>query len=204
MKRVLLVLLIAIIAIPTFQSCKKGENDPAISLRSRKARLVGEWKLSQGTVEKKIGSNVLNYAFDGAKCVTTGDVNTTTNYTEDLSIMKDGTFTFSIFDDGKKIIYLGNWYFLGANKDSDIKNKECVNFVITKCTYTPPSGTTVEMDYTGFYYDLRIINLPFSEGNGFTWQLDELKNKEIIVKFSFSIKTPTDTNSYTGTLTYVQ
>jgi hypothetical protein len=45
MKKVFLVMLAALIVIPAFQSCKKGENDPAISFRSRDARLIGNWKL---------------------------------------------------------------------------------------------------------------------------------------------------------------
>ena len=203
MKKVLLVLLVAVFAIPTFQSCKKGENDPSISLRSRKARLVGEWKLSAGTIEKKIGNTVYDFSYDGTNCVTTGLISATTSYTENISIIKDGTFTQTIFDDGKKIVYEGNWYFLGANKAEDIKNKECVNFVFSKCTYTPAGGTPTETNYTGFYYDQHIIIPPINEGDGFTWQLDELKNKEIIVKYNFSKKTSA-TDSFTGTVTYIQ
>ncbi|MFN6946328.1 MAG: hypothetical protein ACK4ND_15370 [Cytophagaceae bacterium] len=31
----------------SFTACKKGDDDPAISLRSRDARITGEWKLTQ-------------------------------------------------------------------------------------------------------------------------------------------------------------
>ncbi|PIP55156.1 MAG: hypothetical protein COX07_01410 [Bacteroidetes bacterium CG23_combo_of_CG06-09_8_20_14_all_32_9] len=44
--KLLLLLVIIIVIIP---SCKKGDNDPFLSLRSRKARITGEWKLITGT-----------------------------------------------------------------------------------------------------------------------------------------------------------
>lgn len=35
---------VAIVSV-TVQSCKKGEDDPALSLSSRKARFAGEWTI---------------------------------------------------------------------------------------------------------------------------------------------------------------
>lgn len=39
------------ILVSVFSSCKKGENDPFFSIKSRKARLVGDWVISEGTVD---------------------------------------------------------------------------------------------------------------------------------------------------------
>ncbi|MFH2142767.1 MAG: hypothetical protein ABIJ97_10110 [Bacteroidota bacterium] len=62
MKRTLKFVILVVLAIPFIvTSCKKGENDPFISLKSRNARLVGEWKISESTV-----SNTSNYTYDGS------------------------------------------------------------------------------------------------------------------------------------------
>lgn len=41
----LLPIILLFVAIGSITSCKKGEDDPAISLRSRKARFVNQWTL---------------------------------------------------------------------------------------------------------------------------------------------------------------
>jgi hypothetical protein len=197
MKRVLLVLLVAIFAIPTFQSCKKGDNDPSISLRSRKARLVGEWKLSAGSIVVNNASNIYNYTYNGSTVVESGTANSSTSHTEAISIKKDGTFTATVLDDGDQTVIVGDWYFLGANKDASIKNKEVVDFVYKTWTSTPAGGTPSVVTLSGFVRD------DPNNGYGFTWQLDELKNKEIVVKYNSST-TFSSTNTYTGTMTYVQ
>lgn len=46
------VITIFLILVSTFSACKKGENDPFFSLKSRKARLVGEWKIAEGNIEE--------------------------------------------------------------------------------------------------------------------------------------------------------
>ena len=51
--RLFFILLAVVITLPTLQSCKKGEMDPALSLKSRKARMAGEYLLTgQSTTEK--------------------------------------------------------------------------------------------------------------------------------------------------------
>ena len=44
-----LAALALVIAATSFSGCKKGENDPFLSLKSRKSRAAGEWKLSAFT-----------------------------------------------------------------------------------------------------------------------------------------------------------
>ena len=58
MKNSYLVLVIFVI-VSLFSSCKKGEEDPSISLRTRTNRLTGKWKL-----ESAIGSINLTYSND--------------------------------------------------------------------------------------------------------------------------------------------
>ena len=51
MKKLLLLGAAAMVLVANLSSCKKGENDPFLSLKSRKARLCGEWTVtkSEGT-----------------------------------------------------------------------------------------------------------------------------------------------------------
>jgi len=110
---------VAIVSV-TVQSCKKGEDDPAISLRSRDARLIGEWKLSKYDSKLEVrkantNTNVggtsstetltITEVFDGSvetKTISYQDVtspggtkseNTTSrsNYSLEMEILKDGT-----------------------------------------------------------------------------------------------------------------
>jgi hypothetical protein len=51
MKKLLAVILLAIFALTGFNSCKKYEDGPLISLRTKKARVVGDWKISKATTD---------------------------------------------------------------------------------------------------------------------------------------------------------
>lgn len=113
LKQTLFLGLMALMVIPTFNSCKKGEDDPT-SLRSRKARLTGEWNLesaeykSTNTNEPSGGSkstNVTDHTFTGGN-YTQYETSTTTlgglsfvdrdtatgSMSETLTFEKDGTF----------------------------------------------------------------------------------------------------------------
>jgi hypothetical protein len=187
MKRVLLVLLVAVFAIPTFQACKKGENDPTISLKSRKARLCGDWTLKEGSMTETNGGTVTIYTYNGTTVsVSTGG---SANYTEAMTIEKDGTFKFTRVSNGNTWVYEGQWYFMDGNKDKDIKNKEIVAFYETSITYTVGGNPPQVATYSGVAPD-------------FVWQLDELKSKEIIVITNTSSTSGGTTDTEVGTMTY--
>lgn len=100
MKRFLLVLLVAIIAIPAFQSCKKGENDPALSLVSRNARITAEWKLTgiEATRTRVAGGNtvVTTLSYDGSiLTMTQGGVSVTATGSYTMTIEKWGKMSWS-------------------------------------------------------------------------------------------------------------
>lgn len=190
MKRVLLVLLVALIAIPTFQSCKKGENDP-ISLKSRKARLVGEWALSAGSITYVSGSTTYLDTYNGSTLIETYNGNSATyTYTEKVEIVKDGTYKKTIVSEGDTYVTDGQWYFMGANEANDIKDKEVVAFVRTQQT-TTSGGVTTTSTYT---------NIDPVE----TWQLDKLSSKEIIILINNTQTSGGTTYSETGTMTYTK
>jgi hypothetical protein len=166
-------------------------------LKSRKARLVGEWKLSEGSITATDGADVLNYSYDGNTCVVSGAANGSWAYTQDVSFKKDGTFTISLFEDGDRTVFEGNWYFLGANKEGELKNKEAVNLVYTKITDTPAGGVPSTITASGFF------NNGLYNGIGATYRIDRLSNKEIVLLVDWSL-TSTSTSSRKGTLTFTE
>lgn len=110
------VLAIAAVAMvmPVFNGCKKGEGDPAISLKSRKSRVAGEWTVSNmsskwsntsgnpavtssGT-ETFDGTNVVTTNTSGGTTVTSPVAPDTHTRTWTVTFEKDGTYKTSIVD----------------------------------------------------------------------------------------------------------
>lgn len=83
MKTIKLV-AIAAIGVLSLQSCKKGDNDPFLSLKSRDARITGTWELSTEYSQSRQG-----YTYDG---VTTESINST-NYENGMSIYVSDSYT---------------------------------------------------------------------------------------------------------------
>lgn len=53
MRKIIAIIITLILAVALFSSCGRYENGPAFSMRSAKARLVGEWTLSDLLVNDK-------------------------------------------------------------------------------------------------------------------------------------------------------
>ncbi len=74
MKKLLTIIIVIALAAPFFTACKKGENDP-MSLKSRKARLVGEWELVElertTTSSSSGGSSTSTDNFNGSNMTET-------------------------------------------------------------------------------------------------------------------------------------
>lgn len=116
---------LAILVVAFLGSCKKGENDPFLSLRSRNARITGVWKMTAievtttdvnsggGTTVTDTYSSIAN----GSTLTTTSSFGSSTvSYTETLEIRKDGTYTKTIVEDGVTETQDGNWWWLNSNK----------------------------------------------------------------------------------------
>lgn len=174
--------LIAIVVLTTIAGCKKGENDPFLSLKSRKARISGEWKLSEGTLVNTSTDNGFTESeittYNGTSVSYDGDIYA---YTETLTIDKEGTFEVKIVEDGEAYTVRGNWFFSGKSKDADLKKKEAIIFSETE--YISASGIS---KYTGLYGDQILL-------------IDQLKNKEIIFKGEVTYQS---SDGYSGTYTY--
>lgn len=168
--KIMLLVLIGLAMIAPMNSCKKGADDPLISLKSRKARLAGEWKVTSWSETYTSGTSTTTYNYaDGTITYNSGTVTQTGTFTWDWTIEKDGTYNYkrSTTWSGVTNSYEedGNWFFTSGNKDNDVKNKEFVCFQSTKRVYTDASGTD---SYT-------------EEGTDLKWyRLTQLKSKEIV------------------------
>ncbi len=71
LNKIILMSLVVLFVMPMFNSCRKGENDPGISFRSRDGRLMQEWKLIkvEGSEQYQDWENnvvILTYSYDGS------------------------------------------------------------------------------------------------------------------------------------------
>jgi hypothetical protein len=180
MKKTTLIFLSAILLTGTFVACKKGDNDPFLSLRSRKDRLSGLWTVKEETVTEVItipGSTTTNnVVYDGemaisssvtvASGVTTTTIDTS-KYSVSLDIKKTGNYEKKIVNKNLLDIevYSGTWMFLGKSKIDKLKKKEAILMTTSKAVI---SDGAVSNSYV--YTDL----------NGKTIVIDQLKNKEMI------------------------
>jgi hypothetical protein len=138
--------LIAILSLGFLAACKKGENDPFLSLKTRNARITGTWKLtSQETSETYTSdgeTDVYSTSYNGTTLNTTeSGVTNSVPYSQTIEINNDGTYKMTIIEDGVTNERQGNWWWLNSKKkkvriafDDDwgsfyidqLKNKELV------------------------------------------------------------------------------
>ncbi|MEN9523873.1 MAG: hypothetical protein RL065_2250 [Bacteroidota bacterium] len=184
----------------TLNSCKKGSGDPLLTLRSRKARLVGTWTLSKqdqsNTYTSGGTTNVSTRKVDGTTLtVTTGGTSAVGTYTETLDITKDGKFTINsteTYSAGGSTfttteVVSGTWDFLSGV--GDLKSKESI--ILKALSITQTSGGTSS------------VNTYSQTNNGTTWKITTLKNKSLIVD-SDDEQTASSVSSYKNHLEYEQ
>jgi hypothetical protein len=175
-KKNVIILISTLLCI--IYSCKKGDKDPIFSFHSRKARLVGEWKVSYEEGTQIIDNVQTNYIFDGNTKKTTEIVDNQENpkpdenYNETYNFKKDGTYMNNIKYENNvsKLIDIdGDWRFLLKNKSENLKNKEAIHLSETR---------RITMCDT---CDTEII---FETNWGTqTWRIEKLSKNEIILNY---------------------
>ncbi len=195
MKNIISLLTISVILITlSFSGCKKGENDPFISLKSRTSRLAQDWKLTSGTVTETDTYNgstdVDTYTYtDATETHTSGGNSTTHAYSMELSIDKKGTYKTTTIDDGDVNTEEGSWMWTRKVKNQDLKNKEAIYLRETSYTYGSNSYS-----YSGKSNDVDNI-----------WVIDKLSSKELVILYDYK-ETDSDGEIYTvkGTMTFTK
>ncbi|MGV6862149.1 MAG: hypothetical protein ACWA41_10275 [Putridiphycobacter sp.] len=205
-------------------SCKKGENDPALSLKTRKGRLAGEYTITsiEGTSTYTSGSNTstTTTTFDGSNYVEsqtsngTTVSNTSTVTLAEMTFSKDGTWTRSWnetrteIDDqtsykqtdviDTKMTMSGTWAFVGKTKDQS-KNKERVQLSVLEYTNDETTNTTFE---DKIFNTTTNSSSTSSDAGSYAYleyvmvyDIDMLKSKEMVFK---SVEDDSYSNSYTS------
>lgn len=137
LKIALLTLLAAVILLP---SCKKGKDDPFISLKSRDSRITAKWKLtsitgtesditiSSGSTTNQSKSVTYNGSTEISTTTTTitgfpTQTNTTTSiYSYDMTIDKLGVVTYNLTAPPDSYTGNGTWVWASNNKNKDVIN----------------------------------------------------------------------------------
>lgn len=164
-----LLAFLSLIFLLTLSNCRKGENDPLISLRTRKARLTGDWLLKEGNLTRTYSTSnssathTTTYS-NSKKTVNDNGSTRETSYTQRLTLRKDNSFEREIIDNNIKTIHFGSWSFVHKNKDQKLKNKEAILLSID--SYTINGVTTVN---TGIFLSEFL-------------RINRLANKELIFK----------------------
>lgn len=164
-------------------SCKKGENDPFLSMKTRKSRLCHEWVLESGESNRKYVNNggqannleSYNYLYQNDKSTYTYTLNGEVKDTETgkfertIQFNKDYTWEsheVSYHENGNlnyDEVVKGNWAFTHKSKQDDYKNKERIylneTYYLVK-NYDTNGSMTNEFTYTGKEIDfVEIITL---------------------------------------------
>lgn len=113
---VLAVLSIGVLLAPALESCKKGEEDPGLSLRSRKGRVAGEWNVSSYEETTSYSENLSSFigpstsssssngttkvSYDGEKYTTENITNSSSGGSSTVSTVAVGEFKYTFEKDG--------------------------------------------------------------------------------------------------------
>lgn len=197
MKKSLILLAAVIIGSIAFQGCKKGDNDPFLTLSSRKARLSGDWKMSsmEMTQTSSDASGTDTYVYTANGTTLTASLNGVAApafaYTFALSLDKKGAFTQTIVDGSsgtqKSTTTSGQWFFAGKNKALELKKREAIVFTVLSSSDKNGNDT-----YTGVAADDIYV-------------IDQLKSKEMIVVVDQTAKYSDGSSSTTkATMTFTQ
>jgi hypothetical protein len=155
------------VGIITFTGCSKYEEGPGISLRSKKSRVVGDWKVTALTED---GVSLFNYVESDYLDCLSGDImdyNTT-------STINDYNITF--------------------DKDGGMQSKVDVsvsmldfNSSYINCTpvYITNSGSESYSGKWEFASDKEEIKITYSDGTTENWKIIELREKEMKLELDY-------------------
>lgn len=169
------LLVMAIGSIFTLAGCKKGEDDPLISFRSRKARVEGKWTIKTGSVYLTYVNfqagwrDNLMFDLKGATYFLTrtgynGKPLTGTGADIlNIEFTKNGNFSLTETLSAYQLDCTGNWEF---NERSDgKKSKEYLELTIN--TYNKGNSKST------------LFNL---DQDVFTYRIKELRNKKMVIE----------------------
>jgi hypothetical protein len=189
MQALMLLLLTAGVLV----GCRKGEDDPWLTFRGRKARLVGKWSVTSGMVQRGaefttpegnqvVGTSTSRYSETAVEQTNfysrvQGDVtwSQTGDFSGKVEIFRDGTYSMSVSEkfkvgDANEVnnggTYTGLWTLTGGNKGNNVRKRE--QLMLQQVSYTPVTGTG----------ELNTNPVPSA-----LYHLKQLKHKEIVLTY---------------------
>ena len=202
MKKNIFFIAIIFILASAFTSCKKGDQDPAISLLSRKARLTGDWILTDASYTVTTSGSVTTYDFDNStgvmtKVYSSNGISYTKNYNYSLEMIynKDNSYQeIETKNTDEVTTTKGFWYFGDKNKELDVKNKERVIIEVTERHYSDEDGE----QWSDYY-------LGKNNNHVLMMDLSRLANDEIIIDLDQTYNDEDGlVSSVKGTLTFAK
>lgn len=123
-KNIFFIALSLMVGSTVLTGCKKGENDPFLSLKSRDARITESWKLVSVEGNTNNNGTLSTESYDGTIWSWTyGSFSGTYAYSLEIEIKKDGTYQSIENNDGEITTTDGRWYWANA-----AKNKTSITF----------------------------------------------------------------------------
>jgi hypothetical protein len=201
--------------------CKKGENDPFLSLKSRKARIAGQWEMInwESSVTQSnsnpVSSSSTTYSYTDEKLTTvyvsgSNTIKTANRYAVKYEFRKNGRFSILIedyYEEGtikSEQNIAGTWFFNGKNKSLEQKKKEYIslNIISNKSNSYYSNGTPLGTN----------INVKFGLSGLETIQLNRLTNNEMVLTLDQILSTQSgsgnnlniSSNTTIGTQTFIK
>ncbi len=204
MKKLLTIIIVIALTAPFFTACKKGENDPGLSIKSRTSRLTGEWELTEmertSTSTYSGTSSTSITTFNGSNMTSTsGSYTSTSIYSETIEIMKDGTYksnTNQTYTESGNIYTNsseGTWAWVSGNKEDEYKNKERICFTTTSSTSTSSYGGSSSTS---------IFSADGDNNDLYVMKIDELSSKTLVFTREYNDNDDGDTYTVSETSTY--
>ncbi len=113
MKNVLFT-LIALVCLSIIPGCKKGENDPFISFRSRDARITGKWKVVNLELIESYNESINTSILNGSILTNTNNNGNSTSYSYSANweILADGILKYTYISDGELSSGSYTWHWI--------------------------------------------------------------------------------------------
>lgn len=174
--------------------CRKGEEDPVISLRTREMRLKNTWDLisSESTVSEEYGlsatNKVITAQYDGEKEIISENAGGTYTYdtlwyTKEYIFRKGKSYTMKYIQTDPDVPSFryemnekGRWEFLSRSKSRDVKNKEQLLLI-----------PELQQD------DMQDAAIDFPH---ITWNIVRLANNELVIEIRKEISNTLSGYSY--------
>ena len=129
MKKIIKLSVLFFASALVLASCSKYDDNPAVSLKSKNGRIVGEWTLTkaeqklitQEHIHRMETTNTETMTYDGVIMTeTSGGYTSTYSYSEKMKINNDGTVEITVVDDGDTEIETDIWSWIDGTSNKEL------------------------------------------------------------------------------------